>query len=512
MMNLELAHQLIPGSVLVGNPSTIFTRVHTDTRSLQAGDLFVALKGESFDAHDFLAHAKQSGAVAALAQHGLQANGLFGLEVADSKAALGLLAKNWRAHLAAQKPIPVIAVTGSNGKTTLTQMIASILQSWQGDAALATAGNFNNDIGVPLTLLRLRESHHCAVVELGMNHIGEIADLAAMTAPTVAVVNNAQREHQEFMGTVEAVAQENGEVIKSLPASGIAVFPADDVYTEVWQELAGDRATLSFMLHPLPNPSPLKGEGETPSPLPPSYGESDTTSPLSPRGRGLGRGGAINGACFWRDGAWQITASTPLGELRYALHMAGKHNVKNSLAAVACAVAAGVPLSHIQSGLSAFAAVAGRSRTVSLKLVDKSITLVDDTYNANPDSVIAAIDMLMDLPAPRLLILGDMGEVGDQGPAFHAEVGAYAKTRGVDQFWTIGDLCQHAGGRHFADTEALLTELAVLVAPTPVGEMSAPADKGVASMQKPQSILIKGSRFMKMERVVKHIEGLSHAA
>jgi UDP-N-acetylmuramoyl-tripeptide--D-alanyl-D-alanine ligase len=324
-----------------------------------------------------------------------------------------------------------------------------------------------------------------------------------MTAPTVAVVNNAQREHQEFMGSVEAVARENGEVIEHLPADGIAVFPADDAYADVWRELAGTRKTLTF-----------------------AFESADITATFA-----------------WQNGAWQVTASTPLGEIRYALHMAGKHNVKNSLAAVACAIAAGVPLTHIQSGLSAFKAVAGRSRTTSLSIAGRDITLVDDTYNANPDSVIAAIDMLMDLPAPRLLILGDMGEVGDQGPAFHAEVGAYAKARGIDSFWTLGDLCQHAAGRHFASIDTLLTNIAVLIAPTAVGEMSAPADKGVlpnpappalasnpfvpsghfpysigaikaeqAVYQIPASILIKGSRFMKMERVARHIEGLAHVA
>ncbi len=466
MMTLALAHQLIPGSVLVGDPTITFTRVHTDTRTLQAGDLFVALKGESFDAHDFLNQTKTSGAVAALVQYGLVANGLSGLEVADSRIALGLLAKNWRAHLAVKKNIPVIAVTGSNGKTTLTQMIASILKAWTGDQSLATAGNFNNDIGVPLTLLRLRESHQCAVVELGMNHIGEIAELAATTAPTVAVVNNAQREHQEFMGTVEAVARENGAVIESLPVGGVAVFPADDDYTSVWRELAGKRQVLTF-----------------------AFANADITATFA-----------------WDAGAWQVKATTPAGAINYELHMAGKHNVKNSLAAVACAVAAGVPASHIQQGLQSFTAVAGRSRTVQLGIDDSAITLVDDTYNANPDSVLAAIDMLMDLPAPRLLILGDMGEVGDQGPAFHAEVGAYAKARGVDQFWTIGELCVHAGGRHFESMDELL----VLIAPIPRGEMSARADKGVVS------ILVKGSRFMKMERVVRHLEQkyleTSHAA
>jgi UDP-N-acetylmuramoyl-tripeptide--D-alanyl-D-alanine ligase len=447
MMTLALAHQLLPNSKLVGDSSITFNRVHTDTRSLQTGDLFVALKGESFDAHDFLAQAKAKGSVAALAQHGLAANGLSGLEVADSKIALGLLAKNWRTYLAQQKNIPVIAVTGSNGKTTLTQMIASILKAWKGDAALATAGNFNNDIGVPLTLLRLRELHTCAVVELGMNHIGEITELAAMATPTVAVVNNAQREHQEFMGTVEAVARENGAVIKSLPADGVAVFPADDDYTSVWRALAGKRKVLTF-----------------------GFTDADITASF-----------------VWEAGAWQVKASTPAGAIHYALHMAGKHNVKNSLAAVACTLAAGVPLSHIQQGLQSFTAVAGRSRTVQLSTSDSAITLVDDTYNANPDSVIAAIDMLMDLPAPRLLILGDMGEVGDAGPSFHAEVGAYAKARSIDQFWTLGELCKHAGGTHFENMESLL------LAASQVGSDLS-------------SILVKGSRFMKMERVVRHLE------
>ncbi len=468
MMTLALAHQLLPSSKLIGDGGITFTRVHTDTRSLQVSDLFVALKGERFDAHDFLTSFisadTQNCPAASLIQHGLAGRslaelGLSGLEVADTKVALGLLAKNWRAHLASAKNIPVIAVTGSNGKTTLTQMIASILKAWRGDAALATAGNFNNDIGVPLTLLRLRESIDCAVVELGMNHIGEIAALAAMTAPTVAVVNNAQREHQEFMGTVEAVARENGAVIASLPTDGTAVFPADDAYTSVWRELAGKRNVLTF-----------------------GFANADIAANF-----------------VWGAGAWQVTASTPQGEISYALHMAGKHNVKNSLAAVACALAAGVPPSHIQQGLQGFTAVAGRSRTVQLGEGETAITLVDDTYNANPDSVIAAIDMLMDLPAPRLLILGDMGEVGDQGPAFHAEVGAYAKARGIDQFWTLGDLCQHAGRTHFESIESLLAAVNSF-APMAIGEMSARADKRVVS------ILVKGSRFMKMERVVKHLE------
>ena len=227
-LTLAEAQALLPGSTLVGDGKTGFARVHSDTRTLKAGDLFVALRGERFDANDFLVQAKASGAVAALAERGLAEANLPGLLVPDAKAALGQLATAWRR----QQQLPVIAVTGSNGKTTTTQMIASILRAWVGDAALATEGNYNNDIGVPLTLLRLRHDdetcHRAAVVELGMNHPGEIAPLAAMAQPTVALVNNAQREHQEFMATVEAVARENGAVIEALGSSGCAVFPAED--------------------------------------------------------------------------------------------------------------------------------------------------------------------------------------------------------------------------------------------------------------------------------------------
>ena len=230
MMMLGQAMCWVDAAKLTGDASIAVKRVHTDTRSLEPGDLFVALKGDNFDAHDFLANAKAQGAVAAIAQHGLEAAGLPGLEVNDSKLALGQLAKGWRA----QFDLPLIAVTGSNGKTTVTQMIASILRAYQADHAFATEGNLNNDIGVPLTLLRLTADHTIGVVELGMNHPGEIAYLADIAGPTVALVNNAQREHLEFMGTVEAVAHENGSVIEALDLQGVAVFPADDAYTAVW--------------------------------------------------------------------------------------------------------------------------------------------------------------------------------------------------------------------------------------------------------------------------------------
>ena len=236
-MTLGEAHALLaarlPSVRLIGDPGRAFARVHTDTRTLRAGDLFVALRGERFDANDFLAQAREAGACAALAERGLAEAGLPGLEVPDALAALQALAEGWRATL----DLPVIGVTGSNGKTTVTQMIAAILRAAAGDAAHATAGNLNNHIGVPLTVLGLRRHHRLAVIELGMNHPGEIAELARIAQPTVALVNNAQREHQEFMKTVEAVARENGAAIAALPAGGTAVFPADDIYTALWREL-----------------------------------------------------------------------------------------------------------------------------------------------------------------------------------------------------------------------------------------------------------------------------------
>lgn len=448
MMTLAQAHALLPGATLVGDGAVALARVHSDTRTLQAGDFFVALRGERFDANDFLAQARAAGAVAALAERGLAEAGLPGLLVPDSKRALGELAKAWRA----QKHLPLVAVTGSNGKTTVTQMLASVLKAWVGEGAFSTVGNFNNDIGVPLTLLRLRQDaltwHRAGVVELGMNHPGEIAGLADMTAPTVALVNNAQREHQEFMATVEAVARENGAVIEALGPAGVAVYPADDAYAPIWHDLAGTRPSVTFALQ----------------------GAADVTADAE-----------------WVDDHWSLMLHTPAGLHAVQLRIAGLHNVKNALAVTACALAAGAPLDAIVRGLEAFEPVKGRSQLKTAVLHGQPVTVVDDTYNANPDSARAAVDVLAQMTGPRWLVLGDMGEVGDQGPAFHEEVGAYAKAQGVDHFWTVGELCRHAAGayagsRHF-------DSVADLVAALP----QAPAARAV---------LVKGSRFMKMEQVV----------
>jgi UDP-N-acetylmuramoyl-tripeptide--D-alanyl-D-alanine ligase len=451
-MNLSLQQisQWLSAAQLHGDAALCIQRVHTDSRTCQAGDLFVALKGERFDANDFLPQVASSGATAALAHHGLDTANLAGVQVPDTRVALGQLAKGWRS----QFNLPVIAVTGSNGKTTVTQMIASILRVGFGDDALATQGNLNNDIGVPQTLLRMRAHHRSAVVELGMNHPGEIAGLADMTQATVALVNNAQREHQEYMATVDAVAQENGEAIKALPADGVAVFPAHDEYSALWQTLAGSRACMRFS---------MRGEAEV------QLRSAD-----------------------WLNDHWSVEAQTPAGVLRTQLHIAGRHNVGNALAATACALAAGVPLDVIAQGLNSFEPVKGRSRAFGIQYKGRDITVVDDTYNANPDSVRAAIDVLAELPAPRLLVLGDMGEVGTQGPEFHQEVGVHALQMGIDHVLCLGDLAAHtatacgANAQHMADIDSLNQRVLQLLS-----QMG--------------SVLVKGSRFMKMERVIEAI-------
>ena len=455
MMTLQQAWQWIqafqPQARLVGDGATPLLRVHTDSRSLQAGDLFVALRGERMDAHDFLPQVRAQGlAAAAIAHGGLEALGLPGIEVPDTTQALGALAAGWRSMFG----LPLIAVTGSNGKTTVTQMIASILKAQAGDAAFATQGNFNNAIGVPLTLFRLSAAHQLGVVELGMNHPGEIAELARIAQPTVALVNNAQREHQEFMHTVQAVAEENGSVLAYLPADGVAVFPSDEAFTPLWRALAGQRPVLTF------------------------GGEDADVRSLQ---------------ATWADSAWQVQVQTPQGRFDCALHIAGRHNVRNALAAAACALAAGVPLAAIAQGLSAFQPVKGRSRSTAVVCAGRRVDVVDDTYNANPDSVQAAIAVLAELPAPRLLVLGDMGEVGDQGPAFHTEVGASARQAGIETFLALGPQMQHAvaafgqGATHFEEMAALVAAVQ-------------------ARMGQTGSVLVKGSRSMKMEHVVQALE------
>ena len=436
----------IPGARLVGGDAA-FDGVSTDSRTAPAGALFVALKGETFDAHRFLGQVGERG-VAAVVVHALPEGWtLPAIVVPNTLAALGRIAHSWRA----QHAIPVIGVTGSNGKTTVKEMIAAILAAAVGeDARLATQGNLNNEIGVPLTLFRLGAGHRAAVIEMGMNHPGEIARLAAIAAPTVAMVNNAQREHQEFMHTVEAVARENGSVLQALPSDGVAVFPGDDAYTELWRGLA---------------PCPVL-----------TFGLSEACD-VRASYTSTGFGNALQVEARGRQFALNLAA-------------AGEHNVRNALAAIASTLAAGIPVEAIVRGLEGFAPVGGR---LQRKQAASGATVIDDTYNANPDSMRAAIDVLAAYDAPRILVVGDMGEVGTQGKEFHEEVGAYAQARGIEHVLATGELARHmtaSGARHYEQFDELLAAL----------------DSTLGGNRK-ATVLVKGSRFMKMERAVHHLTG-----
>jgi UDP-N-acetylmuramoyl-tripeptide--D-alanyl-D-alanine ligase len=443
MMSLGEAARSVNGEARGGDP--VFSGVSTDTRTLRGGDLFVALRGERFDGHAFLDNARKAGAAAAMVDRAFTAQAPLPIVVVDdTKSALGTLAKGWRARFSPA----LIAVTGSNGKTTVKEMLASILRAHAGEAAvLATAGNLNNDIGLPLTLLRMRKEHGYCAIELGMNHKGEIAVLADIAAPTVALVNNAQREHLEFMNSVEEVAAENASVYNALPAHGVAVVNADDPQAAFFRRAAGARRAVDFGLD---NKAQVTG--------------GTTLKPLSS----------------------EIVIRTPAGEAQATLAIPGLHNARNALAAAACAFAAGVQPGTISAGLTAFRPYAGR---LQVKQAASGATVIDDSYNANPDSVRAAIDVLASCPGPTLLVLGDMGEVGEQGAEFHREVGKYAFEKKISGLFALGEATRHAveafgpGARHFEVVDELV--------------------KNVAA----KSILVKGSRFMRMERVVSALTG-----
>ena len=429
-----------------------FDGVSTDSRKLAPGSLFVALRGEHFDAHDFLGQI--DGVAAVVAEHLPEGFTLPALIVPDTLAALGAIASQWRS----QSAVPVIGVTGSNGKTTVKEMIAAILaQAFGEDQRLATRGNLNNEIGVPLTLFRMTAAHRAAVIELGMNHPGEIGRLAAIAAPTIGMVNNAQREHQEFMHTVEAVAIENGAVLQALPPHGVAIFPGDDEYTPLWHKLAAC-PVMTFGLKP---------------------DECDVSCVFVNNSVNNGFGSDM-----------QVDVAGLHGHhVTVKLAAAGEHNVRNALAAIACTLAAGIDIDVIVRGLEAFQPVGGR---LQKKQAANGAVVIDDSYNANPDSVRAAIDVLAIAPAPRILVLGDMGEVGTQGPEYHAEIGAYAHACGIDHVFVTGELTRHmTTATHFDQFDELLAALDL--------KLGSKSDA---------TVLVKGSRFMKMERVVQHLLGL----
>lgn len=451
MMDLAEAARMVHGR-LVGEDAR-FARVSTDTRSIGRGELFVAIRGERFDGHEFLGVAAARGAAGALVDERFGSSAPLPLVVADeTRHALGRLGRGWRERFAPT----LIAITGSNGKTTTKEMLASILRAHAGEAAvLATRGNLNTDIGVPLTLLEMASPHAWCVVELGMNHPGEIAALADIARPNIALVNNAQREHLEFMRSVDAVAAENAAVFAALPADGIAVINADDERAELFRAAAAGRRRVEF---------------------------------------GLDARADVGGGYALRALESEIVLRTPAGEASATLAIPGAHNVRNALAATACAVAAGVPLQAIAQGLTAFRPYAGR---LQVRRTAEAI-VIDDSYNANPDSVRAAIDVLASCNGTAVLVLGDMGEVGEQGADFHLEIGRYAAERGIGALLAIGELTVHSvagfgpGARHFATA----------------GELAAAAR---AQARDGATLLVKGSRFMRMERIVSALTGAREA-
>jgi UDP-N-acetylmuramoyl-tripeptide--D-alanyl-D-alanine ligase len=467
MTTLAQVHTMLPGSQLVNISNELaqsleVSMVGTDSRQIEAGELFIALAGDSFDAHDFLEEVAKAGAAAALISNLEKCpSHLAAVCVADSKKSLGDLAQAWRSTFS----LPLALVTGSNGKTTVKEMIASIFKAAVGnECTLVTKGNLNNDIGLPLTLLRLRPSDRLAVVELGMNHPGETAQLAAIAQANITLINNAQREHQEFMATVDAVAREHADAIRALPNDGVAIFPADSEFAGVWHEAALGRKVIDFALI------------------------SHATQ----------QGAAVIGRLL-DSGLVQI--QTEQGNVQVQLNTLGSHNVRNALAASAVALAAGVSLENIKEGLEAFSPVSGRMQS---KILDATRTLIDDSYNANPDSVRAAIDALKQAGKLSWLVLGDMGEVGDQGTAFHEEVGAYAAEQGVAKLFALGEQSQFAvrsfdaqkkkqllssSAEHFASLDLLIADLTIAL------------QTHTASEKEHLNILIKGSRFMRMERV-----------
>ena len=481
-----------------------FTAVSTDSRKVKAGDLFIALRGENFDGYDFAATAAQDGAAAVMVNaDSYEANPLTHdplsppiLLVKDTRLALGQLAAYWRA----QFDIPLVAITGSNGKTTVKEMLTSILRQkikdelhdsslslreitsdlagvvcqpsrmasssirvgervgereQSGDAdqhVLATHGNLNNDIGMPLTLLRLNAQHRYAVIEMGMNHSGEIDYLTHLARPDVALITNASGAHLAGLGSVEAVAHAKGEIFAGLKLRGTAVINADDAYAPLWRDLATTHPMIGFSLDQA----------------------ADISGKWQPHGAGL-----------------RLDAQTPSGNFSVDLQVPGAHNARNALAATAAAIALKVPLEAIATGLEKFGGVSGR---LQRKTARHGATLIDDTYNANPASMRAAIGVLAQSGVgkpggKRVMVMGDMGELGGDAAMLHAEIGIEARTAGIEKLYALGELSANAvrafgcGAEHFACIEDLQKALE-------------------DEMDEDTTLLVKGSRFMKMERVV----------
>ncbi|MBV1775533.1 UDP-N-acetylmuramoyl-tripeptide--D-alanyl-D-alanine ligase [Burkholderiaceae bacterium DAT-1] len=430
---------------LHGDASQVCTRISTDSRDIRPGDVFIAIRGETFDGHDFAHKALELGAVAVVVETGrVDITGMSVIEVDDGVLAFGRIAAAWRNRF----DLPLIAVTGSNGKTSVKEMIAAILRSTYGDAAvLATVGNLNNHMGVPQMLLRLSKAHKVAVLEMGMNHFGEIRHLTTMGRPTVALINNAGAGHLEFLGSIEGVARAKGEIFEGLDARGTAIWNGDDDFATYWQSLNTGRHYMRFGL---------------------TAGDVHASD--------------VSGDAFSSSFTLHLAGQ----QARATVAVPGVHMVRNALAAAAACSAIGLTLEQIVAGLVAFTGVKGR---LQKKQAANGAVVIDDTYNANPASMKAAADVLANIAGHRVLVLGDMGEVGEAGPARHEEICAYARSLGIERLLVTGTAMNAAihvageMGQGFADHPQLIAALKNSITPD-------------------STVLVKGSRFMKMERVI----------
>jgi UDP-N-acetylmuramoyl-tripeptide--D-alanyl-D-alanine ligase len=426
---------------LIG-PDRCYTSISTDSRSLRPGALFIAISGDTFDGHAFIEQAKQQGAVAALVEKAM-ATDIAQVCVADTRKALGQLAQAWREQFS----IPVIALTGSCGKTTTKEMLRAILSEC--GSVLASSKSFNNDIGVPLTLLDLSAQHQFAVIEMGANHPGEIAYLSKLSKPNIALITNIAPAHLQGFGSVENVARAKSEIFLGLAAAGIAVINSDDHFGKLWQDRLANHAVIRF-------------------------GMSQSADFLARHVQ------------FDSQGKAQFVLVTPQGEIAIDLALPGQHNVLNALAAAAVVQQLGVPLQQIKTGLENMSGVSGR--TMLLKS-SSGAAIIDDTYNANPRSVTAALQLLIHYPGRRIFVMGDMAELGDNAAYYHRQMGQLAKELGIEQVYTCGELSVltaqafGATGKHFSTQEALVHALKPL-------------------LQTGVTVLVKGSRKAQMEKVV----------
>jgi UDP-N-acetylmuramoyl-tripeptide--D-alanyl-D-alanine ligase len=429
-----------------------FTGVSTDTRALRAGEIYIALRGPRFDGNEFLEAAAAAGAVAAVVDRPVSRTPLSVIEVPDGQAALSRAAAGWRAGFSK----PLLGIAGSNGKTTVKEMTSSILA--QRGSCLATRGNLNNHIGVPLTLLRLSSEHSAAVIEIGANNPGEVADLVAIAKPTVGLITNAGAEHLEGFGDLDGVARAEGEMVAGLTAADTAVINADDDYAQLWR----DMTPASVVTFGVDRPADFRAA---------RVNESLT------------------------DAGFRVTFTlqSPLGERAVQLNVGGRHNVRNATAAAAAAMQAGATLDDVVQGLAAMQPVSGRLQPVRTR---HGARLIDDSYNANPSSMRAGIDVLTQLPGKAWLVMGDMGELGEHASDSHVDIGRYARERGVQHLFATGPLCKlavdafGAGATWYADTEALARVV----------------DERLAA---DVTVLVKGSRSSRLERVVAHLTGVA---